>query len=93
MVVTPLGSNVFVELIAVGERMTKSGLHLPGVHQEPSRLGKVLGIGPDVKRVKAGDNVMINFFSGTGIDYLDSGFHYDTHRIVNETDLLMTYTD
>ena len=37
---------------------------------------------------KPGDKVFINFFSGTGVDYPDSGYHYDTHRFLAETEIL-----
>jgi co-chaperonin GroES (HSP10) len=92
MVVKPLGSNIFVELIEVGER--KVGMiHIPGKHQEPSRIGVVLEVGPDVTRLKKGDKIMISFYSGTGVDYLGCGFHYDTHRFMSEMDVLGTYEE
>ena len=90
MVVKPFGSRVFVELLPVAER--KVGMiHLPDNHSEPSRVGVILACGPDVKRVKVGDRVMISYYSGTGVDYLGSGYHYDTHRFIEEGELLGSY--
>ncbi len=92
MVVKPFGSRVFVELEKVGGRVTKGGIILPDAVAEPSRFGHVLAVGPDCKIVGVGDKVMISYYSGTGIDYPGSGFHYDQHRFVDEGELLGSYS-
>lgn len=91
MVVKPFGSRVFVELEPVGERKTAGGVYIPDKHAEPSRFGKVLAVGPAVKTVSVGDKIMLSYYTGTGIDYLGSGFHYDTHRFIEESEILGSY--
>lgn len=91
MVVKPFGSRVFVELMPVEERKTAGGIIIPDKHSEPSRFGKVIATGPEVKFLKAGDKIMLSYYSGTGIDYLGSGYHYDTHRFIEESEILGSY--
>ena len=93
MVVKPFGSRVFVELLPVGERTLSSGIVLPDLHKEPSRFGVVRAVGPDVKYLKCGDKILIAFYTGTGIDFLGSGFHYDTHRLCEESEILGSYEE
>ncbi len=93
MVVKPFGSRVLVELLAVGERKLASGIIVSDKHSEPTRFGRVLAAGPDCKVVGAGDKIMLSFYAGTGIDYLGSGYHYDTHRVVDESEILGSYEE
>ena len=86
--IKPGKGRVFVELIPVSERQTSGGIWLPDKHAEQSRIGTVLAVADDVPSIKVGDKVFINFFSGTGVDYPDSGYHYDTHRFLAETEIL-----
>jgi co-chaperonin GroES (HSP10) len=86
--IKPNRGRVFVELLPVAERKTSAGLWLPDKHAEQSRIGTVLAVADDVKGFKPGDKVFINFFSGTGVDYPDSGYQYDTHRFLSEVEIL-----
>lgn len=85
--ITPNKGRVFVELDSVKERMVGS-IYIPDKHAEQSRVGTVLEVAPDVEQFKKGDRVFINFFSGTGVDYPGSGYHYDTHRFLSEVEVL-----
>jgi co-chaperonin GroES (HSP10) len=93
MTIKPNRDRVFVELRPVAERKTAAGLWLPDKHAEQSRIGKVIGVGEGVADFKVGDEVFINFFSGTGVDYPDSGYHYDTHRFLSSVEILGSVTE
>jgi len=90
MKIKPAGTRIFVELLAVEERQTKGGIWLPDKHAEQSRVGTVLGVGPKVVDFKPGDRVVIPFYSGIGVDYPGSGYHYDTHRFLEQTEICGT---
>jgi co-chaperonin GroES (HSP10) len=90
--IKPFGSRVFVELQAIEQRKVGS-IIIPDKHSEPSRVGVILEIGPEVKNVKVGDKIVISYHAGTGIDFIGSGYHYDQHRFLEESDLLGSYEE
>jgi co-chaperonin GroES (HSP10) len=88
MKIVPNAGRVFVELDPIGEMVTKGGIIIPGVHSEMSRVGRVKEVAPDVTLFAVGDRIFINWFSGTGVDFIDSGFRHDTHRFLNQVEIL-----
>ena len=90
----PNGTRVFVVLDAVQERKTAGGIYLPDKHAEQSRIGTVKWVGPGAKEAfKPGDRVFVSFYTGVGVDYPGlEGFHYDTHRFMEATEILGTIT-
>jgi co-chaperonin GroES (HSP10) len=88
MKIVPNAGRVFAEFDPIAEMVTKGGIIIPGVHSELSRVGTVLGVGADVTDFKPGDRIFINWFSGTGVDFIDTGFRHDTHRFLNQVEIL-----
>ena len=93
MRIVPNAGRVFVELDPIAEKVTKGGIIIPGVHSEMSRIGRVKEVGADVAAFKPGDRIFINWFSGTGVDFIDSGFKHDTHRFLNQVEILGTVSE
>ena len=75
--VYPLEDKILVKIIEEEQKTTASGIVLPDtMEKEKPTLGKVEEVGDsDMIKVKVGDNIMFNKFSGTefkidGEDYL-----------------------
>ena len=75
--VYPLEDKILVKIVEEEQKTTASGIVLPDtVEKEKPMLGKVEEVGDsDMIKVKVGDNIMFNKFSGTefkidGEDYL-----------------------
>lgn len=82
--IKPLADRV-VAVREVAQSKTASGLLLPDTAKQKPVMAKVVSVGPDVKQVKKGDNILYNEYSPTeikidGVDYL----------IVKEEDVLAT---
>jgi len=82
--IKPLGDRV----VAVREEpqsKTASGLYLPDNAKEKPILANVVGIGKDVKNVKAGDKILYK-------EYSTSEFKIDgtEYLIIKEEDILAT---
>ena len=90
MTIRPMGSRVFVEVSEICEGKVGS-IIIPGKHSEMTRYGKVLAVGEEVKKYVPGDKVIIAYYSGTGIDLLGTDFTFDTHRILEESEILAKY--
>ncbi len=70
--VTPLDDRIFVEVLEDTASKTESGIYLPEDADKGKPIfGKVLAVGDnkDMIKVKVGDNVVFQKFSGTEIDY------------------------
>ena len=48
-----------------GQQITPSGLIIPPQSQQITQHGDVLSIGPDVKHIAVGDQVLLNLHCGT----------------------------
>lgn len=59
--------RVLVEL-TVGTQITPAGLVIPPVAQEIQAHGRVLMVGPDVKNVAVGDEVLVETHAGLEIE-------------------------
>ncbi|MCL2481373.1 MAG: co-chaperone GroES [Spirochaetaceae bacterium] len=68
MKITPLGDRVLIK-IAESEEKTKGGLFIPQTAQEKTQTGSVAAIGDDKDaiKVKVGQQVMYDKYSGTSI--------------------------
>ena len=74
--IKPLGDRVLIKMIE-SEETTKSGIILSPASKERPQIAEVLGVGPgevvDGKtvemKVKKGDKVIVNKYSGTEIKY------------------------
>ena len=64
---------------------TVSGLYLPDSAQEKSKIAKVLAVGKEVKRVKAGDKIVYKSYSTTEIKIAS-----EEYILVKEEDVLAT---
>lgn len=66
---------------------------IPDQHSERSRIGVVMGCGPDVTKYMIGDKVLISWYTGTRI-HLDGAELYgqpvdeDSFRIMRECEIL-----
>lgn len=84
----PNRGRVFVKLDPIEEFVTKGGIIVHSKHSEMSRIGTVIEVADDVKNFKPGDRIFINFFSGSGIDFIDTDCKHDTHRFLSEVEIL-----
>ena len=72
----PLEDRVILKML-VAEETTKSGIILAGKSEEKSQMAEVIKVGPGIQedgkkveiKVKEGDKVVINQYSGTNIKY------------------------
>lgn len=62
--ITPLADLVLAQADQAPSQ-TASGLYLPENSQEKPKTATVKAVGPDVKRVKAGDKIIYESYSGT----------------------------
>jgi chaperonin GroES len=83
--ITPLGDRVVVEASAAEEPVSASGFVVASKEEENSRpqSGKILEIGPDVKGLSVGDEVIFKEFIPTSFDLDDQKF-----LILSEEDIL-----
>ena len=83
--VYPLEDKILVKVIEIEQLTTASGIVLPeSVAKEKPTLGSVQAIGDsEIIKVKVGDNVMFNKFSGT--EFKLGG---DDHLILSASDIL-----
>ena len=88
MRIIPKGKRLYVEFDPVEEKKLASGIIMPDKHREPTRIGTVIAIGPDVDQYEVGDRVMAAYIAGTDIYYPDEGFVKETHRIISQENLL-----
>ena len=83
MTVKPLGDRILVKLEKEDEK-TSSGLYIPETAQEKTQIGAVVAVGDDEEiKVKNGDRVMYDKYSGTTIK-IDS----EDHLILSMGDVL-----
>ena len=74
--IKPLADRVLIKM-KEGEEKTQSGIILSGATKEKPQIAEVIAVGPGEKidgalqemYVKAGDNVIINKYSGTEVKY------------------------
>ena len=90
MTLKVFGSRVLVALKPVESTMVGRVI-IPHAHKEPTRCGTVMAVGQDCKVVVPGDKIFISFYAGTGIDFLGTEYAYDTHRVVDEGEILGSY--
>lgn len=64
--IKPLADRVVAEPIEA-EAKTSSGLYLPGNAQEKPKVAKVVAVGPDVKSIKVGDDILYEDYSNTDV--------------------------
>ena len=83
MTVKPLGDRILVKMEKEEEK-TSSGLYIPETAQEKTQVGVVVAVGDDDEiKVKSGDRVMYDKYSGTTIK-IDS----EDHLILSMGDVL-----
>lgn len=66
--IKPIASFVLAEADQA-EAKTASGLYLPENAQEKPKTATVAAVGPEVKKIKAGDRIIYESYSGTDIKY------------------------
>lgn len=62
-------SNLVLATADKAEAKTASGLYLTESAQEKPRTATVAAVGPDVKKVKVGDQIIYESYSGTEVKY------------------------
>ena len=84
MTVKPLGDRILVKMEKEEEK-TSSGLYIPETAQEKTQVGGVVAVGDDDDeiKVKSGDRVMYDKYSGTTTK-IDS----EDHLILSMGDVL-----
>ena len=82
-----LGSNILVRLDAVKEEM-KGKIVLPGLHAVPTRIGKILGVGPKVDGFKVGERILVNYYNGVEMEIPRYGIYGDMLRVVTDREIL-----
>jgi len=64
--IKPLADRVVAEPVEAASK-TASGLYLPGGAQEKPKVAKVVAVGPDVKNIKVGENILYEDYSNTDV--------------------------
>lgn len=64
MTVTPLRNQVLVALATDAQTVTKSGLVVQRLHNEPSMYATVIAVGPEVRETRAGERVVVSRLQG-----------------------------
>lgn len=80
----PQGKRIFVRLRKVEEFVTKSGLIVPDMHHEESRIGEIISVGPEVTMYHPGQLVVTTYYAGIALHLPAFGILDDTHRIIEE---------
>lgn len=62
-------SNLVLATADKAEAKTASGLYLTEDAREKPRTATVVAVGPEVKKVKAGDQIIYESYSGTEVKY------------------------
>ena len=81
----PIGARV-VAVQKEAETKTKSGLFLPDASADKQSVATVESVGPDVKHVKVGEEIIYKEYSTTEVK-IDKV----TYQIINEEDVLATF--
>jgi co-chaperonin GroES (HSP10) len=92
--ITPTHSNILVTDMEFGERVTSSGIILPGDDKEERgirpRWCHVLAVGHKNKDVKKGEYILVAHGRWTrGMDLTDDRGHSTTVRMVDPKDVLL----
>ena len=82
--IKPLGDLV-VAIREEAQQMTASGLYLPDNAKEKPIFAKVAAVGPEVKAVKVGDNILYKDYAITEVKVDNTDY-----LIVREEDILAT---
>jgi chaperonin GroES len=80
----PLKDKVFVSYSEEPER-TAGGIYMPDTAKEKPQKGRVEAVGPEVKDVKEGDEIIFEKYSGSKIKVNGT-----EHLIIKEEDILGT---
>ena len=84
MKIKPLGRNIFIIPIDEMEKETTSGIILPeSVEKAPPVKGQVAFIGPEVKDIASGDNILFRKYSPDSIE-IDE----EKYLVAEEDDIL-----
>lgn len=71
--ITPRGKQVLIRPVEEQGRVSEHGIFTPvKVEQERKAIGTVEAVGPDVKDIKKGDNVIYGAFAGEKIAFKES---------------------
>lgn len=82
----PLEDRLYVQM---DERLNKVGsIILSDNHSERTRTGVVAAVGPDVKTLKAGDKIIISYYTGQSLHLPQFIGKEELHRIVREGEVL-----
>ena len=84
--VTLLGDRILVRLKELDTQV--SGLNVVRATDVDQTIGEVMTIGPDVKEISVGDQVMINRYSGTEVE-----IEGVKHRVILESEVLLIITN
>ena len=87
MKILPQGFRVYIVLDKV-ESGKVGGVYLPDKHSEQSRIGTIKAVGKEVEDYKAGDRVLVQYYSGVAIHLIKEGILDDTNRIFNASNIL-----
>lgn len=90
MKIKPVGSRIYIRLLAIQENITTGGIYLPDKHSEQSRIGEIIDMGDDVDfdRFAIGDKVLINWTAGIPLHIVTQGILKDTDRIITEEEIM-----
>lgn len=80
--IRPLGDKIVAEKPVV-KTQTASGLYLPDTAKERSTSAQVIAVGPDVKAIKKGDQIIYKEYSTSEIKLNEQEF-----LIIKEEDVL-----
>jgi chaperonin GroES len=82
--INPLDDRIVAQQLEA-QTKTASGLFLPDSAQEKPKVAAVLAVGPNVKGVKVGDNILYKEYSATEVK-VDG----EQYLLVKEEDVLAT---
>jgi chaperonin GroES len=83
--IKPLGERLLLQVQAVEDMQTDSGIFLPATGRTPQDTYKseVIAIGPEVELVGPGDLVLITAYAGDLVEY-----DMEEYRIIDQSDVL-----
>ena len=90
------GERLYARLDSIVEERTASGIIIPSARREVSRLGTVMEVGPEVTKVKVGDRILVQYYSGVTVErreLSEPGETPDSHRILMESEILARVTE
>ena len=86
MRVAPQGDRLYVRLDPMVEKV--KNIFVPDDHREPSRIATIKEVGPEVKKFKVGDRILVSFYTGVPINLPQYDLDPALDKIATESEIL-----